>query len=47
MSGDGVNIGINYYYELIDVRIDDSSLSELNQANYLNVGISIGKSIII
>jgi len=43
MGGDGMNIGINYYYGLIDVRIDDSTPSELNQAIYLNVGIPIGK----
>jgi len=43
MSGNGMNIGIQYYYGLIDVRIDDSTPSELNQAIYLNVGIPIGK----
>ena len=43
MGGDGMNIGLNYYYGLIDVRIDDSTPSELNQAVYLNVGIPIGK----
>jgi len=43
LSGDGMNIGVQYYYGLIDVRIDDSSPSELNQALYLNVGIPIGK----
>ena len=43
MGGNGMNIGFNYYYGLIDVRIDDSSPSELNQAVYLNVGIPIGK----
>jgi hypothetical protein len=43
MGGDGMNIGINYYYGLIDVRIDDSTPSEFNQAIYLNVGIPIGK----
>jgi len=43
MGGDGMNIGVQYYYGLIDVRIDDSTPSELNQAFYLNVGIPIGK----
>mgnify|MGYP003537385221 FL=1 len=43
MGGDGMNIGFNYYYGLIDVRIDDSSASELNQTIYVNVGIPIGK----
>jgi Outer membrane protein beta-barrel domain len=43
MGGDGMNIGFQYYYGLIDVRIDDSTPSELNQAVYFNVGIPIGK----
>jgi hypothetical protein len=43
MGGDGMNLGINYYHGLIDVRIDDSTPSEFNQAIYLNVGIPIGK----
>lgn len=43
MGGNGMNIGFNCYYGLIDVRIDDSSPSELNQAVYLNIGIPIGK----
>jgi hypothetical protein len=43
MGGDGMNIGFQYYYGLIDVRIDDSTPSELNQAVYINVGIPIGK----
>jgi len=43
MGGDGMNIGFQYYYGLIDVRIDDSTPSELNQAFYLNVGIPIGR----
>lgn len=43
MGGDGMNIGFQYYYGLIDVRIDDSTPSEFNQAFYLNVGIPIGR----
>lgn len=43
LGGDGMNIGIQYYYGLVDVRIDDSTPSELNQAFYVNVGIPIGK----
>jgi hypothetical protein len=43
LSGDGMNIGVQYCYGLIDVRIDDSSPSEYNSAIYLNVGIPIGK----
>jgi hypothetical protein len=43
MGGDGMNIGVQYYYGLIDVRIDDSSPGEYNNAIYLNVGIPIGK----
>ena len=43
LSGDGMNIGVQYYYGLIDVRIDDSSPGEYNNAIYLNIGIPIGK----
>jgi len=43
MGGDGMNIGFNYYYGFIDVRIDDSTRDEYNTAVYLNVGIPIGK----
>lgn len=43
MSGNGMNIGVLYYYGLVDVRIDDSTPSEFNQAFYVNVGIPIGK----
>lgn len=43
MGGNGMNIGIQYYYGLVDVRIDDSTPSEFNQAFYMNVGIPIGK----
>ena len=43
LSGDGMNIGVQYYYGFIDVRIDDSSPGEYNNAIYLNVGIPIGK----
>ena len=43
MGGNGMNIGMQLLLRVIDVRIDDSSPSELNQAIYLNVGIPIGK----
>lgn len=43
LSGDGINIGVQYYQGFIDVRIDDSSPAEMNSAFYLNVGIPIGK----
>ncbi len=43
MGGDGMNLGVNYYHGLIDVRIDDSSPAEYNSAVYLNIGIPIGK----
>jgi len=41
MGGNGMNLGIQYYYGLIDVRIDDTS--ESNSALYMNIGIPIGK----
>ncbi len=43
LSGDGINLGVMYYQGFIDVRIDDSSPAEYNNAIYLNIGIPIGK----
>src|SRR5688572_376111 len=44
MKGNGMNIGVQYYYGLIDVRIDDSSPDQLNRSFYLTAGIPIGKN---
>jgi len=42
LGGDGMNLGVRYYYGLVDVYIDDSGPSRLNRALYLTVGIPIG-----
>ncbi len=43
IKGNGMNIGLQYYYGLIDVRISDTTPNEFNRALYVNVGIPIGK----
>jgi hypothetical protein len=43
IRGNGMNVGIQYYYGLIDVRISDASPDEFNRSFYVNVGIPIGK----
>lgn len=43
MKGYGMNVGINYYYGLIDVEADDNRPNQFNRAIYFNVGIPIGK----
>jgi len=43
MKGNGMNFGLQYYYGLIDVVIDDSSPSHANRVLYLTAGIPIGK----
>lgn len=43
MKGNGMNIGFQYYYGLIDVVIDDHSPSQFNRVFYLTAGIPIGK----
>jgi hypothetical protein len=43
MHGYGMNLGMQYYYGLVDVVIDDGSPKQYNRAFYLNVGIPIGK----
>lgn len=42
-GGNGMNIGLQYYYGLIDVRISDASPDEFNRVLYINAGIPIGK----
>ncbi len=42
LGGDGINLGVRYYYGLVDVYIDDSGPSQYNRAIYLTVGIPIG-----
>ena len=42
MGGNGMNLGIRYYYGLVDIRIDDSTPNQYNRALYFSVGIPIG-----
>ncbi len=42
LGGDGMNLGIRYYYGLVDVYIDDSGSPQYNRAIYLTLGIPIG-----
>ncbi len=42
LGGNGMNLGIRYYYGLVDVHIDDSGPSQFNRAIYLTLGIPIG-----
>jgi len=44
MKGNGMNIGLQYYYGLVDVVINDSSPDHFNRVLYLTVGIPIGKN---
>lgn len=42
MGGHGMNLGVRYYYGLVDVVIDDSNASVANRSLYFTVGIPIG-----
>ena len=44
MKGNGMNFGLQYYFGLIDIRIDDSSPNQFNRVLYLTAGIPIGKN---
>jgi hypothetical protein len=44
IKGKGMNIGIRYYYGLVDILIDDSKPNQFNRSLYFTVGIPIGKS---
>ena len=44
MKGNGMNIGVQYYLGLVDIRVDDSSPNQYNRVLYLTVGIPIGKN---
>ena len=43
VKGNGMNLGVQYYYGLVDVRVSDASPDEFNRVLYVNVGIPIGK----
>ncbi len=42
MGGNGMNLGVRYYYGLVDITIDDTGDNIYNQSLYLTVGIPIG-----
>ncbi|MGG7036247.1 MAG: porin family protein, partial [Flavobacterium sp.] len=42
LKGNGMNLGIRYYYGLVDIEIDDSGKSVFNRSLYLTLGIPIG-----
>jgi Outer membrane protein beta-barrel domain len=42
LGGNGMNLGIRYYYGLVDILIDDSTPNQYNRAWYFSVGIPIG-----
>ena len=44
IKGNGMNIGLQYYFGLIDIRVDDSSPDQFNRVLYLTAGIPIGKN---
>ena len=43
VKGNGMNLGLQYYLGMVDVRISDASPEEFNRTLYVNVGIPIGK----
>jgi len=43
MKGNGMNIGVQYYYGLVDITVDDSSPAQTNRVFYVTAGIPIGK----
>jgi hypothetical protein len=42
-AGNGMNIGVQYYYGLVPVMKGDSSPNQYNRSFYLTAGIPIGK----
>lgn len=42
MGRNGMNLGIRYYYGLVDIKIDDSTPNQYNRALYFTLGIPIG-----
>ena len=42
LGGNGMNLGIRYYYGLVDIVIDDSTPDQFNRALYFTAGIPIG-----
>jgi hypothetical protein len=44
MKGNGMNLGIQYYYGLVDIVIDDATSGQYNRVLYITAGIPIGKN---
>lgn len=42
MGGNGMNIGIRYYYGFVDITIDDTTENQFNRSLFFVVGIPIG-----
>lgn len=42
LGGNGINLGVRYYYGLVDTYIDDSTPNRYNRSLYFTVGIPIG-----
>jgi hypothetical protein len=42
MKGNGMNLGVRYYYGVVDIEIDDSGANVYNRSLYLALGIPIG-----
>lgn len=42
LGGNGMNLGIRYYWGFVDVTIDDSTPNQYNRCLYLAVGIPVG-----
>lgn len=42
MGGNGMNLGVQYYYGFVDISIDDSTPNQYNSGLYVTVGIPIG-----
>jgi Outer membrane protein beta-barrel domain len=43
LKGNGMNLGLRYYFGIIDVSVDDSGKNMYNRSFYATVGIPIGK----
>jgi hypothetical protein len=44
LGGNGMNLGVRYYYGLVDITLDDSTPNQYNRSLYFSVGIPIGKA---
>jgi len=42
MSGNGMNLGVRYYYGLVDITVDDATANQYNRSLYIVLGIPIG-----